>query len=541
MVFQMAHPKAHSRTGVFYYRGRVPADLIQQLRGEQVQVKVAGTLSLIKLGSHVKVSLLTKEPGLAKTRNAQVEAQLGELWETKRRGATHLSFEQVCALAGELRRETLAANETEPGSPADWDFLQGQLSDALSWFERDEDGAQLNPKQGEVEASRLTQADSFLQARGIRLAPETYRQFVEQAGVALWRAYETLSRRALGDYSPDEHASRYPNWTGLNGAQRPAAVVPLLGLFERWSGETKPANSTVGGWRRYIETFVELVGHDDAARITSHDVVRWKDALVERGDSPKTINASKLAALKTILQWGVENHLLTANVASRVRARNKLRAGGQMLGFSPEEAAAIFTAAQAQTSKVYRWVPALCALSGARVAEICQLRAEDVRNEFGVWAMHFAPEAGSLKTVSSERLVPLHPYLLEGGFLSFTESVGSGPLFYDEKRRRAGAVKPQAKIVAKNVANWVHTLGVAVGRRHRKDPNHAWRHYFITVLRDLEVPDSVIERLTGHGASNVNKRYGEVRLQTLQRVINSVPVPGGALSQAAAKSAAGGV
>lgn len=151
---------------------------------------------------------------------------------------------------------------------------------------------------------------------------------------------------------------------------------------------------------------------------------------------------------------------------------------------------------------------------------------EDIRQEVGSWFIHFSPEAGSLKTVGSERLVPLHPYLLERGFVEFAKSCGTGPLFYNPVRRKPGASKPSAKIVAKNVAKWVHKQGLTVGRKHRKDPNHAWRHYFITVLRDFDaVNDSVIERLTGHSASNVNKAYGEAALHTLVKAVNSVPTP----------------
>ena len=57
MVFLMVQPKPHSLTGVFYYRGRVPADLVKHVKGEQVQVKVADMVALITLGTHFKVSL----------------------------------------------------------------------------------------------------------------------------------------------------------------------------------------------------------------------------------------------------------------------------------------------------------------------------------------------------------------------------------------------------------------------------------------------------------------------------------------------------
>ena len=66
--------------------------------------------------------------------------------------------------------------------------------------------------------------------------------------------------------------------------------------------------------------------------------------------------------------------------------------------------------------------------------------------------MHFRAVAGGLKNPASERKVPLHPHVIEAGFIEFVGRSGRGPLFYDPKRRRPEAKKPQPKIVAKNVA-----------------------------------------------------------------------------------------
>jgi integrase len=93
--------------------------------------------------------------------------------------------------------------------------------------------------------------------------------------------------------------------------------------------------------------------------------------------------------------------------------------------------------------------------------------------------MHLRPEAGALKTAGSERKVPLHPLVLDLGFLDFVKARRAGPLFFDPSRRRAAA-----KIVGKNVTRWVHGLGINVGLRVRKAPNHAWRHFFRTSARD---------------------------------------------------------
>ena len=68
---------------------------------------------------------------------------------------------------------------------------------------------------------------------------------------------------------------------------------------------------------------------------------------------------------------------------------------------------------------VRRWVPWIGACTGARVSEICQLRREDIVEIEGIWSMKVMPEAGSVKTSGSERVIPLHPALVASGFLDF--------------------------------------------------------------------------------------------------------------------------
>jgi integrase len=78
---------------------------------------------------------------------------------------------------------------------------------------------------------------------------------------------------------------------------------------------------------------------------------------------------------------------------------------------------------------VKRWVPWIGAYSGARVSEICQLRREDVVEIDGIWCMKIMPEAGSVKTSGSERIIPVHPALEESGFLKFALQKKTGPIF----------------------------------------------------------------------------------------------------------------
>ena len=96
-------------------------------------------------------------------------------------------------------------------------------------------------------------------------------------------------------------------------------------------------------------------------------------------------------------------------------------------GYVHDEAVAILSAALAykrssreldKTAAAKRWVPWLCALSGARVGEMVQLRRRDVQRHGSHWMMTITPEAGPVKN-KKRRDVPVHPQLLEHGFIAF--------------------------------------------------------------------------------------------------------------------------
>jgi integrase len=61
-----------------------------------------------------------------------------------------------------------------------------------------------------------------------------------------------------------------------------------------------------------------------------------------------------------------------------------------------------------------RWVPWLCAYTGARVGEIAQLRKQDVRWVDGHYVIHITPEPGTVKT-DEPRDVVLHSHLIQRG------------------------------------------------------------------------------------------------------------------------------
>ncbi|MBZ6377696.1 hypothetical protein B5C34_03600 [Pacificimonas flava] len=231
-------------------------------------------------------------------------------------------------------------------------------------------------------------------------------------------------------------------------APHASAALSIRSLFEEYAVAAKPRPQTVKSFRAYVETFCEFIGHDDARRISSLHVRSWLKKLENEGGrgrralSPKTVRESYLPALAQALQQAVADGRLEKNPAKdlalpRVRKPVQVRERE----FRPEETTALLGASLKMgdpdpadhTSFARRWVPWLCAYTGARVSEMLQLRKEDVMTEGTVAALHITPAAGSTKT-DKPRKVPIHEHLLAQGFLEAVAKADEGPLFFSSSR-----------------------------------------------------------------------------------------------------------
>lgn len=310
--------------------------------------------------------------------------------------------------------------------------------------------------------------------------------------------------------------------------------VPILGLFEDYAQETRLAPATLKAWRACLQALVDHLGHDDAARVGRADIIAWKDALLRAPDgqvlrSQKTVSAKYLAAARTIFGWAERNLRIAENPASKVVVavpkKVQLR---EEKGLTDVEASLIlkaaFSAEPDERSPLRgfgrRWVPWICAYTGARVGEITQLRAEDVfRHSSGVQCIRITPEAGSQKG-NQARIVPLHPHLLEQGFLKAV-SGKKGPLFYDPSMHKGGQDgNPQHKKVAERLAAWVRELGV---NDPEVQPNHGWRHRFKQEARSIRMDVETRDAIQGHAAQTEGAKYGSVPVKLMFEEISKLP------------------
>jgi integrase len=268
-------------------------------------------------------------------------------------------------------------------------------------------------------------------------------------------------------------------------------------------------------------------------RAAKTDVVAWKDALITKGLSVKTIGSGHLATLNTIYRYAFENGLVPSNPVDGVRIRQKKRAGETKLPYEDAEVARILTLASRESHLAKRWLPWLMALSGARVGEVAQLWGQRVLVVDGIHIMRIAPaeDGGSLKNEGSERDVPIHPEIIKQGFLDFVRTRGSGPLFYGRpsngKQARKVATGDDKRHATKGVSNrlaaWIREQGFT---EKRKAPNHAFRHWFKSACLRAGVQDSIADAIQGHqGNRGEADRYRHADIKTMAKAIASIEVP----------------
>ena len=69
------------------------------------------------------------------------------------------------------------------------------------------------------------------------------------------------------------------------------------------------------------------------------------------------------------------------------------------------------------------FIPLIALFSGMRMNEICQLHTKDIKQIDGVWCIDVNKDAPdkSLKSKAARRIVPIHPTLIQVGFIEYVE------------------------------------------------------------------------------------------------------------------------
>jgi len=172
-------------------------------------------------------------------------------------------------------------------------------------------------------------------------------------------------------------------------------------------------------------------------------------------------------------------------------------------------------------------------LTGCRLEELGQLTLRDIKTAYGITYLDVTdlPDPNDpddqeilkhVKTRSSRRYIPVHPLLVEIGFLKYFEDqrrTGNSMLFPDLKADSNGK---RTSAYSKRFGRLIRRLGI----NYKGKVYHSFRHLFKEECRNARIPEEIHDTLTGHASRSVGRKYGGNGLVRLNECMTSVQIDG---------------
>ncbi len=223
--------------------------------------------------------------------------------------------------------------------------------------------------------------------------------------------------------------------------------------------------------------------------------------------TPKTIN-KYLVLLSSLCKWCVKNGMMETNIAEGLSLPEETSAHEQRSAYSPEDLVRILYSLPRDPAYPERfWIPVIAMYTGMRLDEICQLHLEDIREVDGILCFDIN-DGGQrkVKTSAGKRIVPVHPELVNRGFLR-----------YLEEQKSRGAIQLWENLRPNKYGYWGKSFGKWYGQFNRKcvtaDPLkvfHSFRHTVADTLKQKGVAEGVIAEILGHANGSITTgRYGK--------------------------------
>ncbi|MCS5528528.1 MAG: site-specific integrase, partial [Nitrosopumilus sp.] len=317
-------------------------------------------------------------------------------------------------------------------------------------------------------------------------------------------------------------------------------------FFERKRIEGKKIKE-IESDKRIVEEFIEIVGDIDFSTITKNEVSHYIDVQTKlppnRKKSPKYRDLSikevmklklsqkeiqtpqninkRITKLSVFGNWGVRQGLLITNPFSGMKFSVKKQPHTRQ-PFTADELRKIFKPEtylkwtihfshpyrkdRVSNHLPYYWIFLLGIFSGMRTNEMCQILLSQVKKEKGIWFIFIEDsEETKVKTENAIRKVPVHPQLIDLGFVDYVTAQKKskrGRLFWELSEDRDGF----ASHVSRHY-NERFLPAVGVWKNYTK-VLYCTRHTFINKLFSERVDENVIKTLVGHEKEFTMKHYG---------------------------------
>ena len=223
--------------------------------------------------------------------------------------------------------------------------------------------------------------------------------------------------------------------------------------------------------------------------------------------APLTIN-KYLSKLSALLNWAMKEDYLDRNPAKGLQVNDPVHKQDKRLPFSDHQLKRIFAALETgHTRGSEYWVPYIGLYNGMRLNEICQLNVEDIQLHDDIICFAITRDANlgindkQLKTKSSERIIPIHPHLMDIGFTQYLKNFKNRPrskLFPDIP---LGTTGYRSDTFSKQFRRFLKTIDADADRTSF----HSFRHNFRDAMREANIRHEIAMRLGGWSDSSQSK------------------------------------
>jgi len=340
-------------------------------------------------------------------------------------------------------------------------------------------------------------------------------------------------------------------------ARQSALLSERAPTFLRYVHQKTTSRSTVCDTVMTLRMFIELVGDKRLCDITVDDTDRFLQALsvwpvhaTKRREfrqmrAPEVLNKARLLRttsltlrtqqkhidrLRMFFRWLEHRHEIRPDLLFGIRLYKR----GQDVGlhrepFSESDLQLIFDVHRRTTFETpfMFWAPLLGLYQGLRVNELAQLYVDDVQQLGGRWCLDITRDRPGqrLKNRQSRRCIPLHPVLIQCGFLDFVQQAR----LWRRTTLFPGVVWGENG-PGDTVGDWFNRtyLRKRCGINTPTRTFHSFRHCFATFGERSKVLDTRLALLLGHSAGQSVLRVHYVKLATpadLSGDLNAIVFP----------------
>ncbi|MEN9360612.1 MAG: hypothetical protein RL095_2147 [Verrucomicrobiota bacterium] len=314
--------------------------------------------------------------------------------------------------------------------------------------------------------------------------------------------------------------------------------VPTVGdMFEAYLSfrrKSKAPESTIETYQACGEAFRKL-GLDgiEADKLTTAEITQFRDRLLTlpagwqkmpvissapagaKTASPTTIN-NYLRRFRFVWQWNVQEGKIPKRAcpADGIGAAGKKnrKSARPVTEYDADGLLELPFPATAQNVDKHAWhfLPRIARYTGMRLAEVCQLRREDIREESGILCISVNDHDGkTTKTRDSVRLVPVSAKLEE---------------IIKPLLKRKGELFPNTGTYGHKIG---HDFSKAFNRRAKQVGEHlnfhGFRAYAITAMANAGVPEIDRMRIVGHSSKSVHAGYTGDDLARFKAAVDKIP------------------